>query len=169
MIVSIIVAMDDNRGIGYQNRLPWRLPDDLKRFKRLTMGHHIIMGRKTFESIGKPLPGRTNIVVTYNPNYRPEGCLVAHSFEKALALARDRWEEEVFVIGGAELFDEALEIADRVYLTRVHAQVEADVIFPDFDESEWHVIISSFHPADEVNQFDSTFLHLVKAAPHQQE
>jgi dihydrofolate reductase len=167
MIVSIIVAMDENRGIGYQNRLPWDLPDDLKRFKRLTMGHSIIMGRKTFESIGKPLPGRTNIVVTRNPQYQPHGCRVAHSFKEALTISQDIEDEEVFIIGGAGLFRQALDIADRIYLTQIHAQVQADVFFPQYDQSNWQEITSSFRPADDANQFGSTFQQLVRIAKTQ--
>jgi len=138
MIISLIVAMDERRGIGKDGRLPWRLPADLKHFKALTMGHHLIMGRKTYQSIGRSLPGRTTIVLTRDPRFRPEGCLVANSLEDALALARGRGEEEAFIAGGAEVYAAALPLADRIYLTQVHAAYEADVYFPAFDLEEWH-------------------------------
>ncbi|MEW6716331.1 MAG: dihydrofolate reductase [Chloroflexota bacterium] len=156
LIVSILVAMSENRGIGVNNRLPWRLPADMKRFRRLTMGHHLIMGRKTFESIGKPLPGRQMIVITRNTRYRPNGCQIAHSLDQALALAENRGETEVFIIGGADMFSQALEVAERIYLTRVHAFVDADIFFPKFDEDNWVVRASEYHPADEHNEYAFT-------------
>lgn len=154
--------MDENGGIGKDNRLPWHLSADLKRFKSITMGHHIIMGRKTYESIGKPLPGRTNIVVTRNPDYEAEGCIVVHSLDAALDLARENGEDEAFITGGREIFAQALETADRIYLTRVHAVVPADVYFPDFDQGEWSEVDSHYHPADEVNDYPFTMKLLVK-------
>lgn len=157
MIVSLIVAMDEKGGIGKTGALPWRLPADLRRFKQLTMGHHLIMGRKTYQSIGRPLPGRTMIVVTRNREYQPEGCLVLGSFEAALDLARERGETEVFVIGGSEIFAQALPIADRLYLTRVHAAVQTDVSFPPFNEEAWVEKGRQLHPADEHNPYASTF------------
>jgi dihydrofolate reductase len=160
LIVSLLVAMDERRGIGVNNRLPWHLSTDLRRFKALTMGHHLIMGRKTFESIGKPLPGRTTIVVTRNPDYRLESCLIAASLDEALAMAEARGEEEAFVIGGAEIFAGALPLADRIYLTQVHACVETDVFFPEFDRTEWVEIESSFQPADQNNEHPSTYRRL---------
>jgi dihydrofolate reductase len=149
--------MDEKRGIGLAGKLPWRLPADLKRFRRLTMGHHIIMGRKTFESIGKPLPGRTTVVVTRDRQFRAEGCDVSHSVEAALELARKRGESESFVCGGAEIYAAALRLADRIYLTRVRAEVRADTFFPEFDEREWIEQESEYHPADEENQYPFTF------------
>ncbi len=115
---SIIVAMDQKNGIGFQGRLPWHLPDELKNFKSLTMGHHLIMGRKTFESIDKPLSGRITIIITRNPNYYAKGCLVAHSISKAFKIAEDFGESEVFICGGNEIYREALKFTDRIYLTR---------------------------------------------------
>jgi dihydrofolate reductase len=162
MLISLIVAMDEKGGIGKDNRLPWHLSDDLKRFKTLTMGHHIIMGRRTYESIGKPLPGRTNIVITRNPNYKAEGCIVAHSLGEALDIARDRGEDEVFVTGGREIFARALETADRIYLTCVHAEVPADVYFPDFDEDEWFERDSKYYPANEKNDYAFSMKMLVR-------
>lgn len=133
--VSLIVAMARNRVIGAGNRLPWHLPSDLKRFKALTMGHHIIMGRKTFESIGRLLPGRTSVIVSRNPGFRFEGALIADSLDKALALAAA--DNEVFVIGGEEIFREALKIADRILLTEIHRDFEGDAVFPPLPSAEW--------------------------------
>src|SRR5262245_8173289 len=113
--------MDRNRGIGIDNKLPWRLPADHKRFRELTMGHQIIVGRKTYESIGRPLPGRRMIIVTHNRNYRTEGCDVAHSIEQAIELARERDDSEVFICGGGEIYSQTIELADRIYLTLVEA------------------------------------------------
>ncbi|MDA8127609.1 MAG: dihydrofolate reductase [Betaproteobacteria bacterium] len=131
--ISVIAALAKNRVIGIENRLPWRLPEDLARFKALTLGHPILMGRKTFESLGRPLPGRTNIVITRNANYRPEGCLVAGSIPAAIALCEDA--DEVFFIGGADLYAQAMPIADRLYLTEVDVEADGDARFPDYDES----------------------------------
>lgn len=162
MIVSIIAAMDGKRGIGVNNRLPWRLSADLKRFRELTMGRHIIVGRKTFESIGKPLLGRRMIVVTRDKSYRAEGCDVVHSVKDAIDLARDRGESEVFICGGAEIYAQTIGVADRMYLTLIDAEVVADAFFPYFDESEW-IERESFHQsADEKNQYPFTFRLLVR-------
>jgi dihydrofolate reductase len=162
MIVSLIVAMDRKRGIGKDNQLPWRLPADLKRFRELTMGHHLIVGRKTFESIGKPLPGRTSIIITRNPDYTAEGCVVTHSLDDALELARSHGETEAFVIGGAEIYAQALAQADRLYLTLVDAEVEADAFFPEFDQTDWIEHESQQQAKDEKNQFDFKFLKLIR-------
>ena len=136
--ISIIVAMDDKRGIGKNNRLPWHIPEDLKRFKRLTSGHTIIMGRKTFESIlsyiGKPLPSRTNIVVTRNPGFKSNGIIIADSLEDALSKANEIEKKEIFIIGGAEIFGQAIDIADKIYLTKVEGDYGADTFFPDYTD-----------------------------------
>jgi dihydrofolate reductase len=152
--------MDEKRGIGCQNRVPWHLSTDLKRFKTLTMGHYMIMGRKTFESIGRALPGRTTIVISRNPNFRPEGGYTVSSLKEALDLARSGGEEEAFVIGGGEIFSESLPIADRIYLTKVHGTVQADVFFPPIDEADWIIKKSSIHPAGPQDEFPHTFLIL---------
>ncbi|HKQ73353.1 MAG TPA: dihydrofolate reductase [Blastocatellia bacterium] len=162
MIVSIIAAMDKKRGIGIDNRLPWRLSADLRRFKELTMGHHIIVGRKTFESIGRPLPGRKMIIVTRDSSYKAEGCDVAHSVEAAIRLSRERGESEVFICGGAEIYAQSIEITDRMYLTFVDAEVTADTFFPEFDEREWSERESFNQPADEKNQYTFTFKALAR-------
>jgi dihydrofolate reductase len=131
--ISVIAALAKNRVIGIENRLPWRLPEDLAHFKALTLNHPILMGRKTFESLGRPLPGRTNIVITRNPNYCKDGCLVAASLPAAIALCKDA--DELFVIGGAELYAQAIPLADRLYLTEVDVEVEGDAWFPDYDKA----------------------------------
>ena len=157
MIISLIVAMDEKRGIGKAGKLPWRLSSDLKRFRELTMGHHLIVGRKTFESIGKPLPGRQMIVVTRNTGFKPEGCIVAGSVQEALDIALERGETEVFVIGGAQIYSQTFQIADRVYLTQVHAKVDADTFFPELNYEAWTPTQSAFQPADDKNQYSFTF------------
>jgi dihydrofolate reductase len=157
VIISLIVAMDEQRGIGKAGKLPWRLSSDLKRFRELTMGHHLIVGRKTFESIGKPLEGRQMIVVTRDENFRPAGCIVSHSIEAAFAVARERRENEVFVIGGAEIYTQTLGFADRIYLTEVHAKVSADTFFPEFSKDSWIEKQSIHQDADEKNQYEFTF------------
>jgi dihydrofolate reductase len=135
MSLSIIVAMARNRTIGVNNTLPWRCPEDLKHFKALTMGHHMIMGRKTFDSIGKPLPGRTTVVVTRDRNLKIDGCLVAHSLEEAIAACAG--DKEVFVVGGAELYQQAMPLMDTLYITEIQQDVEGDAHFPEFDQSAW--------------------------------
>ncbi len=163
MIVTLLAAMDQNHGIGYQNRLPWRLSADLKHFKAITMGHHLIMGRKTYESIGRLLPGRTMIVLSRQADYArqlPEGSLLARSLEEALELAEKQGESEVFVIGGGEIFRQALRLADRIYLTRVQAAVQADTFFPGFEEGEWQAVEILRCEADEKNQYAFTIERL---------
>jgi dihydrofolate reductase len=157
----LIVAMDEMGGIGKDNRLPWHLSSDLKRFKQLTMGHHLIMGRKTYETIGRPLPGRTTIVITRNPQYQAAGCLVAPSLEEALGLAREKGDTEAFIAGGGEIFTLALPLVDQIYLTQVHAQVEADVFFPPFSLEGWRQIETIEQPADEKNDYPARFILLV--------
>jgi dihydrofolate reductase len=164
VIVSLIAAMDLNRGIGFENRIPWRLSADLRRFRDLTMGHHIIVGRKTFESIGRALPGRQTIIVTRNDHYQSpaEDSTVVHSIEEAIDLASARGESEVFICGGAEIYLQALEIADRLYLTFVEAESEADTFFPKWNEDVWSEKESLHLAADDKNQFPSIFKLLVK-------
>jgi len=157
MRISLIVAMDQNNGIGYQNQMAWHLPAELKRFRSLTMGHHLIMGRKTFESIGKPLPGRTTIVVTRNQAYRSEDCFIAHSITDALDLAKAQGENEVFICGGNVIYQETLGVADRLYLTRIHAKFQTDIFFSEFDVSLWQEISTENHPSDEKNPYPFTF------------
>jgi dihydrofolate reductase len=136
--ISILVAMARNRTIGVNNTLPWRCPADLKRFKALTMGHHIVMGRKTYDSIGKPLPGRTTVVVTRNHALDIAGCLIAHSLEEAIAACGK--DEEIFIVGGGELYAQALPIVDTLYLTEILQEVDGDAHFPEFDASLWREV-----------------------------
>ena len=159
MLIALIVALDENGCIGVNNRLPWRLPSDLRRFKQLTMGHNLIMGRKTWESIGRPLPGRTMLVVSRQTDYSlpDDNCHLLGSLEQALDYARRAGEAEVFVIGGGEIFRQALPLADRIYLTRVHTSASCEVYFPAFDPANWVVIESIHFPAAGVDPLASTF------------
>jgi dihydrofolate reductase len=156
--IALIAAMAENRVIGRENRLPWRLSADLRRFKSLTMGKPVIMGRKTYESIGKPLPGRSNIVVTRDPDYRAPGCRVVHSLEQALEAAAGH--DEVMVIGGAELYRQTLERAERMYLTLVKTEVDGDALFPDIQPQQWRELEHASHRADEKNEYDYDFVTL---------
>ena len=162
MNLSIIAAIEADGGIGRENRLPWHISTDLKRFKRLTMGHHLIAGRKTFESIGRALPGRTMIVLTRNPDYSAEGCLVAKNLTEALALAEANGEDEVFIIGGGDIFRQSIDIVNCLYLTFVHAEVETDVHFPDIDLSEWSEVMVTDHGAGGKDEYPSTYKKLIR-------
>ena len=153
MLVSIIVAAAANGTIGRDGDLPWRLPADLRFFKRVTMGHHLVMGRRTWASIGRPLPGRTMVVLTRDPGLEIPGVTVVHALSDALELARAAGDPEAFVIGGAEVFARALPLADRLYLTRVYADVEGDVRFPELDERAWVEVAREEHAADEQHAF----------------
>ena len=157
MIISIIVAMDEQRGIGVNNRLPWHLSADLKRFKSLTMGHHILMGRKTYESIGRALPGRVMIVITHQQDFHPQGCLVVPSLQEGLTLAESRGESEMFIIGGGDIFAQSLDYVDKIYLTQVHTVAYCDVFFPEFDQRVWQESVVANHPPDGQNDFPNTF------------
>jgi len=148
---SLVVAVAENGVIGRHNHLPWRLPEDLAYFKRVTMGHPIVMGRRTYESIGRPLPGRTNIVVTHNRGFAAPGCVVVHSLDEAWQAANGA--EEVSVIGGTALFRDTLPIADRIHLTEVQAPVEGDTFFPAFDRRQWRETEVARHPADARHQY----------------
>lgn len=156
-MISLIWAMDENRAIGIENRLPWKLSADMKWFREKTMGKPIVMGRKTFESFGaKPLPGRQNIVITQNTDYQAHGIDVVHSIDDALKVAGDA--EEIMVIGGASFYEQMLGRADRLYVTLVHANVEADAWFPEVDFSKWREVYREDHEADEKNQYPFSFL-----------
>ena len=139
----ILVAMSKNCTIGINITLPWRCPEDLRRFKTLTMGHHMIMGRKTFESIGKPLPGRITVVVTRDRNLQYEGCLMAHSLQEALAACAD--DEQVYIVGGAEIYQQALPLVDTLHITEIQQEVDGDAHFPAFDQSQWLEISREVH------------------------
>ncbi len=157
---SLVVAMDRNRVIGRDNRLPWRLPADLAHFKRVTMGHTVVMGRRTYESIGKPLPGRKNIVVTHQRDFTAPGCEVVHSLDEAWRAADGAGD--VAVIGGTTLFEESLPLADTIHLTEVQAEVEGDTWFPAFDRSQWIEREVARHPADERNAYPIRILELTR-------
>jgi dihydrofolate reductase len=155
VIVALLVAMSDDGVIGRDNTLPWHLPRDLQWFKSLTTGHAIIMGRTTFQSIGRPLPNRRNIVLSRNPAFRAKGVEVAPTLEAALDLVRN--DDEVFVVGGAAIYQLALPRAERMYLTRVHAQVEGDVRFPEWRLDEWRLVWEEEHEADDGHAYPYTF------------
>ena len=157
MIISLIAAMADDRAIGIENRLPWKIPADMKWFREKTMGKPMIMGRKTFESFGaKPLPGRTNIIITHDKQYQAEGAVVVHSIDDALQAAGD--VDEVMIIGGASFYEQMLPRATRFYLTLVHGKFDADAWFPEFNEKEWRVTERHDHEADENNACAYSFL-----------
>ncbi len=156
MEVSFIVAVSENNVIGKDNKLIWKLPADLKFFKNKTLGHHIIMGRKTFESIGV-LKDRTSIIITRNKDYKvPEGCILALSVEDALSKVKN--DDEAFIIGGEEIFRQSMEIADKIYLTRIHQSFEGDTFFPELDETKWELISKEDHQPDEKNHYSYSFL-----------
>ncbi len=156
MKLAIIVATDEQGLIGRDNDLPWRLSADLQHFKRVTMNKPIVMGRRTHESIGRPLPGRQNIVITGSRDFQASGCDVVHSLEEALALCQG--QEEVMIMGGASLYQQTLPLADKLYLTLVHARLDGDTWFPDWSSDEWDCVSREDHPADEKNDYDYSFL-----------
>ena len=165
MIFSAIVATDKNGVIGKDDDIPWHLPADLKYFKRRTLNHHIIMGRKTFESIGRPLPKRTNIIVTRNPFFMVSNCLVAGSLQEAIDLARNNGEDEAFIIGGGTIYEQAMPLTDRLYLTEVDTEVEnGEVFFPAVDPAVWSEVSSEAHQPDEKNPHAYTFKVLERKA-----
>ena len=157
MIVSLLVAADENNVIGKGNQLPWHLPNDLKYFKNQTWGMPILMGRKTFESIGKPLMGRKSIVITRNGDWKQEGVDIVHTPEEAIDLAGGYGAKEIFVIGGAQIFTTTFYKADRIYLTRIHHHFEGDSYFPELAPEDWRLVRSRFCPADEKNWHSHTF------------
>ncbi|HMQ47928.1 MAG TPA: dihydrofolate reductase [Saprospiraceae bacterium] len=158
MIVSAIVAADLNNVIGKDNGIPWYLSGDLKYFKKTTLDHHIIMGRKSFQSIGHALPKRTNVVITRDPFFVASNCLVARSVEEALNMAYDNGEEEAFIIGGGEIYKQSMPWWDKVYLTRVNTAIEGgDTFFPILPEADWELLSTDPHDADEKNDFPYTF------------
>ena len=158
MQLSIIVAMDQNRVIGKGDALPWHISSDLKNFKKITMGKPIVMGRKTHESIGRPLPGRENIILTRDKTYQVEGCTVLHSMVEIFEHCKD--VEEVMITGGAEIYKLSLEQASHLYLTEVHTEIEGDTFFPEFDRSDWKEVSREDFSADEKNEFDYSFVLL---------
>jgi dihydrofolate reductase len=161
-MITIIAAIAKNNALGKDNDLIWHLPADLKRFKKVTSGHHIIMGRNTFESIGKPLPNRTTVIVTKNADYVKEGCLIANSVEQALEMAEE--DDQIFVIGGAQIYKYVManNLADILDITLVHNEFEADVFFPEIDSDVWDCIEREDFIADEKNEYDYSFLRFKK-------
>ncbi len=157
MLISAIAAIAENRVIGKEEGIPWYLPDDLKWFKKNTLGKHLIMGRNTYESLGKPLPKRTNIIVTRDLFYVSSGALVVHSVEEGLELALNNGEEEVFIAGGGQIYQHSMPLWDRFYLTEVHASIEGDTLFPEWDKSLWIESFCEYHEADDRHDFPFTF------------
>lgn len=159
-MLSIIVAVSENNVVGKENKLPWKLSADLKRLKSLTMGHHIIMGRKTWESLGKALPGRINVVITTDKNFKAEGGVVVHSLNEALAYSSE--DDEIFIFGGGKIFKEAMPLVNKIYITRVHSIIDGDTFFPVLDRSDWKEISREDFKADEKNQYNYSFVTLVR-------
>jgi dihydrofolate reductase len=161
MIISLIAALTENRVIGKSNDLPWHLPDDMKYFMQTTSGHHVVMGRKNYESIPakfRPLPNRANIVVTRQEDYNAPGCMVVNSIPDAIDIAIDNHEAEVFIIGGAEIYTQSLALANRLYLTEIQTSLEGDAFFPIFDKPEWNELSRRHHPKDEKHTFAFDFV-----------
>lgn len=159
-LISAILAMDENRVIGKDNKLPWHLPADLKHFKEITTGNPILMGRKTYESIGKPLPERTNIIITRDVNYAVAGCIVVTSLDHALQTAAAEGNKEIFIIGGAEVYKQLLPRINRIYLTLIHHTFQGDTYFPELNPKEWMEIEKVTHQPDEKNPFSYSFIQL---------
>ena len=160
MIKSIMVARSDNRVIGKDNDLVWHMPADLKYFKETTQGHYVMMGRKTYESVDKPLPGRLNIIITRQPDYSRECCITVHSLEEAFALGKKNGQREVFVLGGSEIYQLAMGQVDRIYLTEIKAEFEGDAYFPEIDQSKWKEVKREEHEPDEQNPHPYAFVVL---------
>lgn len=155
-MLTIIAAAGENNALGKNNDLVWHLPDDFKRFKRLTSGHHIIMGRKTFESFPKLLPGRKHVIITRKEDYHPDNTSVVHSLEEAIRISK--LDEQPFIIGGGEIYKIAMEKAEKIELTRVHGEFEADTFFPEIDENKWKLVKEEFHDKDEKHKYSFTYL-----------
>ena len=162
-MISLIWAMTRTGVIGKNNTLPWRLPADLQQFRRLTTGHHIIMGRRNYEDIGKPLPGRTSIVVTRQQAYTAPGCVVVHTVEQALKAAEQ--DTEIFIIGGADIYRQTLPLAQRLYVTEIDADIAGDVYFPNFDHSAWYEVSRVGHAPDAQNPHPYSFILLERREP----
>ncbi len=161
MIISLIAALSKNRVIGKNNDLPWHLPDDMKYFMQTTKGHPVIMGRKNYDSIPekfRPLPYRTNIVVTRQKSFSAPGCAVVNSIEAGLEIAESTHEKEVFIIGGSEIYDQGFPLATRLYLTEIHATLEGDTYFPEFNKNQWKEVSRTHHLSDERHKFPFDFV-----------
>lgn len=165
MIISLIAALTENRVIGKNNNLPWHLPDDMKYFMQTTKGHHVIMGRKNYESIPekfRPLPNRTNIVLTRQKNFRAPGCIVVNSIEEALKIAKNNQEKEVFIIGGADIYNQGFAETTKMYLTEIKATLQGDTFFPEFDKTNWKESSRNHHLADERHLYAFDFVVYTK-------
>jgi dihydrofolate reductase len=160
MNITLIAAMSENRVIGKDNQLIWHFPEDLKHFRKRTSGHHVIMGRKTFESVGRPLPKRINIIITRQTDYVAEGCLVAHSLEEAIALVEN--DEQPFIVGGAEIYKQALDLANSIELTVIHGVYEGDSFFPELNDSIWKLARAEPKEADDKHIHPYEFLSYKK-------
>jgi dihydrofolate reductase len=159
-MIIMIAAVAENNALGKNNELVWHLPNDFKRFKSLTTGHHIIMGRKTFESFPKPLPNRTHIVITRQKNYQPEGCIVVDSIEKAIAICPEN--ETSFIIGGGEIYKLGLPYTDQLEITRVHYNFEGDAFFPEINLDNWQEVFTEFNPIDDKHLYEYTYQTFIK-------
>lgn len=159
-MITLIAAVGEKNELGKDNLLLWHLPDDFKRFKNITSNHYIIMGRKTFESFPKPLPNRTHVIVSRQKNYTQQGCLVVDTIQKAIAICPIG--EEIFIIGGGQIYNQSMEIADKLDITKVHHTFEADTFFPEIDAAKWKLTFSEFHPKDEKHRFDFSFNTFVR-------
>lgn len=157
----MVAAIAENNALGKDNDLLWHLPDDFKRFKQITSGHYIIMGRKTFESFPKPLPNRTHVIITRQKNYHPEGCIIVDSMKKAIEVCPK--DETIFIIGGGEIYTLGMDFADTIELTRVHENFEADTFFPEIDNTKWKLTSEEHHPADERHKFNFTYQTFLKS------
>ncbi|HVM76780.1 MAG TPA: dihydrofolate reductase [Candidatus Paceibacterota bacterium] len=164
MEIAIIAAMGENRVIGNHGTIPWHLPADFKHFKEITMGHPVLMGRKTFESIGKPLPGRMNIVITRDEGFAMGGVTAAHSLEAAIAIGAKHDSKKIFIIGGGQIYERAMAVATAIYLTVVHGTFEGDVLFPEMPAGQWSLVSTESHAKDEKNAYDFDFLVYKKSA-----
>lgn len=158
MIVSLIAAVAENRVIGRNNELIWRLPNDMRFFKSTTSGHYVVLGRKTFDSFGKPLPNRTHVVITRNETFHYPGVLRASGIDEALEICRNGGETEVFVLGGGEIYQQSMKHADKLYITEVKASFDGDTYFPEFDKSDWREINREPHFKDEKHAYDYSFV-----------
>jgi dihydrofolate reductase len=159
-MIILIAAAAENNALGKDNALPWHLPDDFKRFKALTSGHYIILGRKTYESLKNPLPNRTHVIITRQKDYKVEGCIIVSDIKKAIEACPKN--QDNYVIGGGEIYKQSIDLADKIELTRVHDNFDADVFFPEIDLNKWELIKDEYHPKDEKHKYDFTYQTFIK-------
>lgn len=164
MRIAQVVAVSQNHAIGKDNKLIWHLPADLKHYKEITMGHHMIMGRKTYESIGRPLPGRTTVIITRDKDYKAEGCVIVNSLEEGLEVARSANDAEACIVGGGEIFRQAMHLTDKIYLTVINEHFDGDTFYPELDPKQWNLVKrEDFHP-DEKNKYYYSFCEYERVA-----